>query len=579
MISGEAASAVDRTSTGKLRRSGSSGWSLTAASLSVGCLVVFIGAPVAAIFLSSVYQDGWTLEAYRDFLSSPRLLTATWNSLLVAIGIAVLSVVIGAPLAFGVARTNMRLKRIVRATMILALISPEFLLAMGYILMAGPNAGYANVALRAVFGMQSTAGPIDIFSLWGLVLTALPNGVAFVFLALTPALANMDPALEEAARLKGASALEAIRDVTLPLMRPALLAGALLAFATSLAMYGPPEMLGIDVLTVSIRNALLGLDFASASVAAVVLVLLSGIALGGQRLMLRNEDRYRTLGGKAFAPRRIDLGWATPLLTALAVFYVLIAFVLPYGTMIAVSLMKSIGNGFNIANLTLDNYRVVLSDASIRKAALLSVSLAASAATIVVAIGVIVSYVILRTRFSGRSALDYLSILPLAVPGTAIAFALIVIYLNWPGNLTGIYGTPTILLVAYLARFIPIGVRNGQTALLQISPEIEESSRVFGATELQTLLRITLPLITPVVIYTWLLVFILAIPELSASIILRGFSTQTISTSLLSVWNGNGGLAVACAYGVCIFVSVSLLFLIAALVGRRSALMRGFTIG
>jgi iron(III) transport system permease protein len=559
-------------------RSGMS-WSAAAAVTSALALALLIVAPVGAIFLASIYEDGLTIRPYADFLGDRRLLGATLNSLTVAAGIAVLSVLIGAPLAFGVARTPMRFKRLVRATMILALISPEFLLAMGYILMAGPNAGYANVAVRSLFGLQSTSGPLDIFSLWGLVLTALPNGVAFVFLALAPALANMDPALEDAARLKGASPLRAIRDVTLPLMRPAILAGALLAFATSLAMYGPPELLGIDVLTVTIREAMLGLDFASASVASVVLVMLSALALGLQRLLLRHGDRYRTLGGKAFSARRIDLGAVNHVLTGLGLFYVLIALVLPYGTMIAVSLMKSIGNGFSAGNWTLDNFVVVLSDPSIRRAALLSVTLAAACATIVVALGLICAYVILRTRITGRVLLDYASVLPLAIPGTAIAFALIVLYLNWPGNLTGLYGTPGILLVAYLARFIPIGVRNGQTGLLQIAPELEESSRVFGSSEAGALFRITLPLIMPVLAYTWILVFILAIPELSASIVLRGFNTQTISTSLLSVWNGNGGLAVACAYGVCIFAGVSLLFLLAALVGRRSPVLKELGFG
>ncbi len=165
------------------------------------------------------------------------------------------------------------------------------------------------------------------------------------------------------------------------------------------------------------------------------------------------------------------------------------------------------------------------------------------------------------------------------MPGTALAFALVVIYLNWPGNLLGVYGTPAILLIAYLARFVPIGVRNSQTTLAQIAPEIEEASRVFGGSELGTLMRITVPLMFATIIYTWILVFILTIPELSASVILRGFSTQTVATSLLSVWNGNGGLAVACAYGICVLLAVSLLFLIAAIFGRRSTLMRDMGFG
>ncbi|SDI38951.1 ABC transporter permease [Salipiger marinus] len=553
---------------------GAGGWSRAVAATMAALLAVLIVAPVGAIFLSSFYDGGPSLSAYADFLTDRRMLAATLNSLAVATGIAALSVLVGVPLAFGVARTRMWFRGLVSAAMILSLISPEFLLAMGYILMAGPNAGYANQALRAVFDLSATSGPFDIFSLWGLIFTALPNGVAFVFLALVPALANMDPALEDAARLKGASPLRAVIDVTLPLMRPAILAGALLAFATSLAMYGAPEMLGIDVLTVAIREALLGLEFSTASVASVTLVALSALALGLQRALLRHGDRYRVLGGKAFAARRLDLGAATHLLSALAFLYVMVALILPYGTMIAVSAMKSIGNGFSAGNWTLQNFVVVLGDPSIRQAVWLSFWLAAVTATVVIVIGVLTAYVILRTRLRARSLLDYASILPLAVPGTAIGFALIVIYLNWPGNLTGFYGTAMILLVAYLARFIPIGVRNGQSGLLQIAPELEEAARVSGSTEFGALMRITIPLMLPMLVYTWLLVFILAIPELSASIILRGFGTQTVATSLLSVWNGNGGLAVACAYGVCIFAVVSALFLLAALVGRRSPAIR-----
>lgn len=200
--------------------------------------------------------------------------------------------------------------------------------------------------------------------------------------------------------------------------------------------------------------------------------------------------------------------------------------------------------------------------------------LAAASAAIVAVLGVVVGWLIVRTRFAGRTLLDYASVLPLALPGTALAFALIVIYLNFPGNLLGIYGTPTILLFAYLARFLPLGVRNSQTTLVQIAPELEEASRLAGAGEAGTLLRITVPLLAPAILYTFVLVFILAIPELSASIVLRGFNTETISTSLLAAWNGNGGLAVASAYGIAIFAFVSALLFVATLIGRRAGVAR-----
>jgi iron(III) transport system permease protein len=554
-------------------------WGQTAGVVSALWLVLLIAMPVGVIVITSVYDEGLTLDHYVAFASRPALLTATANSLFVALGIAALSLVIGGPLAFGVARTNMHFKTLVRTAMIIALISPEFLLAMGYILLAGPNAGYVNVALRSLFGISEANGPLNVFSLWGLILTALPNGVAFVFLTMTPAFTNMDPALEEAARMKGATAFSAVRTVTLPLMRPAMLSGILLAFATSLAMYGPPQMLGIDVLTVSIRNALVDLDFSLASVAAIVLIALSVVALVIQRLSIRHGERYRTLGGKSFRARPINLGWGTHTLSALGLVYALASLLVPYGGMLAASLMKSIGNGFTAGNWTLANYAVVFTDRSIFRAAGLSLGLAAASATIVVLTGVVVAYVILRTQMRGRSLLDYLSVMPLAIPGTALAFALVVAYLNWPLNLLGFYGTPAILLVAYLARFVPIGVRNSQSSLLQIAPELEEASRVFGAGEMKTLLMVTVPLILPSIIYTWILVFIMAIPELSASVILRGFGTQTLSTALIGIWSGNGGLAVASAFGISIFVVVGSLFGLAALVLKKSGTSKDLQLG
>jgi iron(III) transport system permease protein len=344
-------------------------------------------------------------------------------------------------------------------------------------------------------------------------------------------------------------------------------------------MYGPPLMLGIDTLTVAIRNALVDLKFSLASVSSTVLIALSVIALIAQRWSTRHGERYRTLGGKAFRARPVDLGRGNHVLSCLGLLYSLVALVIPYGGMLAASLMKSIGNGFTADNWTLANYAVVFTDGGIYRAAVLSSWLAAGSASIVVVTGIVIAYVVLRTPMRGSWILDYLSVMPLAIPGTALAFALVVVHLNWPLNALGFYGTPAILLVAYLARFVPIGVRNSQSGLLQISPELEEAARVFGAGEFKALLVITVPLLLPSIIYTWILVFIMAIPELSASIILRGFGTQTIATSLIGIWSGNGGLAVASAYGISLFAVVGSLFGAAALILRRSERFKGLQLG
>jgi len=380
----------------------------------------------------------------------------------------------------------------------------------------------------------------------------------------------MDPALDEAARLQGASALRTIRDVTLPLMRPALLSGALLAFAGSLAMFGPPHMLRLNVLTIATREALVRLDFKAASATSVVLIALSLVALLLYRRSVRQAERFRTIGGKGFTHKDVSLGSVVHLLTAVGVGYALISLFVPYGGMLMVSLMKSVGHGFTWGNWTFANYVDVFEDAGVRKAAVQSLLLAAGSATLVVVMGFMTAYIIIRTRYSGRGLLDYLSILPLAVPGTALAIALAVVYLHWPLNSLALYGSFGILFVAYLTRFITFGVRTSQSTLIQLSPELEEASRVCGAGPVTTLALIVMPLMRQALIYAWILVFILALPELSASVILKGIHTQTLSTVLLDIWNGNGGLAMACALGISMFAAVSALLAVATVVAKTA---------
>jgi iron(III) transport system permease protein len=301
-----------------------------------------------------------------------------------------------------------------------------------------------------------------------------------------------------------------------------------------------------------------------------VLVLLSLAALLLYRRSVRQADRFRTLGGKGFSQREAGIGRFAYLLTALGVAYALISLIVPYGGMLMVSMMKSVGQGVSWGNWTFDNYVEVFGDVSVRRAALQSFTLAASSATLVVLMGFMTAYLVVRTRYAARGLLDYLSILPLAVPGTALAIALAVVYLHWPLNSLGLYGTFGILFVAYLTRFITFGVRTSQSTLIQLSPELEEASRVCGAGPLTTLALIAMPLMRQALIYAWILVFILALPELSASVVLKGIHTQTLSTVLLDIWNGNGGLAMACALGMTMFATVSALLLVAIAVARKA---------
>jgi iron(III) transport system permease protein len=238
--------------------------------------------------------------------------------------------------------------------------------------------------------------------------------------------------------------------------------------------------------------------------------------------------------------------------------------------MLMVSLMKSVGEGFSAGNWTVANYATVLASPAVRHAASLSAMLAAATATLVAGFGFLVAYLLVQRHVRFHAVLDYLAVLPLALPGTALAIALIIIYLSPPLSMLGLYGTAGILLIAYVTRLIPFGVRTSHGSLVQLSPELEEASRIAGGGPVGTVFRVTMPLVRQALIYAWVLVFILALPELSSSIMLKGVETETLSVALLDIWNGNGGLATASALGMLIFAAVGTLLGIAGLFGRGS---------
>jgi iron(III) transport system permease protein len=226
-------------------------------AVSIALLLYFVAFPILGMIWESLRTpEGYSLDNYIGFFSSGAMLHAAFNTVLVALFTGVGSVLLATPLAFGVARTQMRCKQLLRLAVIISFASPPFLMTLAYIFIAGPNVGYANILIREIFGLTIDRGPLDIFSLPGFIVLALPNTVAFVFIIMLPAFANMDAAMEEASRIVGAGKFRTIWHITLPTMRAAMLAGGLLAFSTALAMFATPQMLGIEVLTVAMRRSI-----------------------------------------------------------------------------------------------------------------------------------------------------------------------------------------------------------------------------------------------------------------------------------------------------------------------------------
>jgi iron(III) transport system permease protein len=266
------------------------------------------------------------------------------------------------------------------------------------------------------------------------------------------------------------------------------------------------------------------------------------------------------------------LGAWRHLFTGLGLLYAVFAFLLPYVMLVLVSFMRRIGYGLQPDNLTLSNYLYIWTEPLPKTAILNSFGLATASATLVVLLGIVIGYLIARTQARGRAILDYLAILPLGIAGTALAAGLIIVYLNRPLSLLGVYATLWILLIAYVTRFVPFGVRYCQTAFLQVSQDLEEAARLGGANWFQAVWHILLPLIKRGALYAWIVVFLSAFPEISASILLRNIGTDVVATAILDMWDGTGGLPAASALSVLVFLILTVLVLLAQRVSGRSML-------
>lgn len=548
--------------------------------------IIFIIAAAAALFLvcvpvgflvwESLTTKGgsFTLANFSKYLSRRNVQEAIFNTLLISVGISCLGCVLGVGLAFGVSRTNMWGKSLVRSAVVISVMTPPFLLTLAYIILGGPNEGLVNKLLRDWLGLATTYGPVNIYSIWALIILGVPMGTAIIFLMAFPALENMDPYLEEAVRIAGGSPFRSAFDVTIPLIKPAILSGMMLAFGQTVAMYGVPRMLNINVLTLAIRESLVVMDFKAGAVLSVIITVFSLAVVFLYRWTLRSGKRYNTISAKGFRPNVMRLGASRHIFTIAGALYAIFAFLLPYATLIAASFMKSVGQGFRDGNFTLRNYASIFNSAETWVALRNSAYLAFWTATIVVVVGLVLAYILVRTKVRGRGALEYLCNLPMGISGTALAMGLIFMYLTPPLSEFKLYGTLGIILIAYCTRQLPSGLRYSQSSLLQISVELEEASRVAGAGWVRTMITITIPLVKTGLVYAWILSFINAFPELSTSVMLRNAGTSVVATAILELWDGAGGLPQAAAFGSVVFLVVAFLVIVAQKAVGRSMLAR-----
>jgi iron(III) transport system permease protein len=525
--------------------------------LGVAVLLFLVGYPLLWLILGALgLPHSIGLEHLQRAFTRPQNYAALVNTVQLALGTGLMSVTIGVPLAWAAARSDMPLRPLVHALVALSYITPPYLTALAYIILLGPDAGQFNRALRAVFGFES--GPLSIFSMPGVIFVIGIHVFAFTYFLTYTALRSVDASLEESAQMLGAKRWQTVLRINLPLVAPAITGGALLSAIDSLALFGPQAIIGTPAQIVFLPTRIYATigsyppRWGEGSALSLMLVALTIAGLALQRGYLERRS-YITVGGRGVRTKTLDLGiWRWPLL-AFCLTVVFFSAIAPIGVLALTAFSKNWIEPLSFANFTIAHFNAALfnDQVSVRGIAN-SFKLATSAATLAVMIGAVVAYLDLRTTMRGRRLLDYLAILPLGLPGTVMAVGILLAFIRLP---VPIYGTIWILLAAYVARFIPLATRGANATFRQIDPSLEEAGRVTGATWWVTIRHILFPLSRPGLLVAFLLVFIPAFSELSATILLYTGGTETIAIAIYRL-NDLGQLEVVSALAVFIIAVV-----------------------
>ena len=489
-----------------------------------------------------------------------------------ALGSSVLAIALGVSSAWLVARTDVPFRRTALVAALLSLAVPVIIKSIGWIMLLGPNSGLVNVVLRSFLGGDE--GPIQLYSLGGMVFVEGMLWTPVVFLLALPVLSAMDPSLEEAATTAGGSARQTFQRVTLPLMRPSVAAVFLLALIRSLESFEVPLLIGapgnLQTLTTAIYQTIhTGFlpKYGEASAYAVFLLLIVAAPLAYYHRLTRQADRFATITGKGFRPRRFQLGtWRVPLglyLLTIPVSLVAPLLILLWASFLPVYKPPELAD---FAQLSLANYASVWGRADTLSGLGNSALVGFWSATIVIALTFTAAWLIVRYRGPARAALDFVISVPLVFPGIVLGITVLIEFLRLP--MIPIYGTIWILVFAFLIRFMPYGMRFCHAGILAIHRELEECGRICGASTLTVLWRIVLPLALPSVVAAWLYVFLHTIRDLSIAILLSGPGRQVIAVVILDLWN-NGEVPELAALAVTMAAAVTALGVLLIWLGRR----------
>mgnify|MGYP003454851731 FL=1 len=510
--------------------------------ISIAILVIFVAWPVLLILFNAFFVEGKfnSLDFY-NVLTEPETFQALKNSFVIACMTTVGSVIVGTFFAWLVTRTDLPYKTFMKSLFLVPFMLPSFIGALAWKMLLSPHSGYINKLWMEIF--NTTEPLFNIYSYAGIALVEVMYLFPFVFIQVCGALERMDPTLEESARISGAGLLTITRKITIPLVLPSIMSGALLIMLYSMAHFGTVAVLGIEQGIYNIPTLIYEKIHQSAgsfasirtgTVLATVLIASAALIIWTQQKIL-SRGHYQIIGGKSFRPMELKLrGLRYPLLF-FCLAYIGFTIVLPTVVIFLVGGVQTYGLSIlDPNNLSLDNYKYILFEYDVTRDAIWnSVTLGLAAAFITMFAGVMISYVIVKMKVRGKGILEFLGMLPFSVPGSVIALGVI---LAWSGAYgINIYNTVWIILVSYIARYMAFSLKANSAALEQVHDSLMEASRSCGASMWQSLKDIVIPLVRPGMISAFFLIFLPALRELTVSIMLYAPTTRTIGVAIYTL--------------------------------------------
>ena len=546
-----------------------------------GCsLLVFYLAGVPLIMLlygsirsAPIGEPGatYTIQNYVKAYFDREFYLLFWNSIKYAIGTCLVSFLIGTYLAWISERTNTPLKKLFVVMALIPFIIPGILSTIAWILLLSPKIGLINLAVKGLLGLESA--PFNVYSMGGMIWAEAIHLYPLVFLLMSAAFRNMDTSLEEASLSAGSSTFTTFRRITLPLMRPAMFGALLIMFVRGIEAFEVPALVGvpakISVFTTKIFLAIhqFPSDFGLAGAYAVTLLAISTAGVLLYQRLTRKEERYATVTGKGYRPRVIDLGAWKYATCGSAFLIFLLAVIFPVFVLLWSSFIPYYGvpSWELVEKLTLANYKYILNYPLAVTAFKNSFYLSIGSATLVMLLTSVIAWITVKSKVPGRIFLDNMAFIPIAMPGIVLGVSLIWVYLTLP---IPIYGTIWVLLLAYMTKFMPYGIRAASASMIQINKELEEASFASGGTWFQTFRKVILPLLMPGFVAGWIYISIIALRELSTSILLYSYNSTVLSIMAFDLWEG-GQYTYVCALGVLMVLLLVAMAFVARKLGAK----------